>query len=87
MRLALERRSERNRRRDRMEFVQEMIKAQSTAIQEKIVADAQAVKDTIYVAATLIEAAARGFLGRLIGDELRLQNWAAKKVRDKRCKR
>mmetsp|Transcript_1275 Transcript_1275/g.1638 ORF Transcript_1275/g.1638 Transcript_1275/m.1638 type:complete len:1093 (+) Transcript_1275:69-3347(+) len=80
MRIALERRAERRRRQERLDFILNKIKADSQKLQIVATEIAQDLKNRNYNAATLINAVARGFLGRIIGAEMRLQKWAALKV-------
>jgi imidazolonepropionase-like amidohydrolase len=81
MRVALERRAERKRREERLEFVIDKIKTESQKLQQVATEIAQELRNKNHTAATLINAVARGFLGRLVASELRLQRWAALKVR------
>lgn len=80
MRIALERRQERMRRQERLEFVTKTIAQQSEALQEVAVADARRARDRTTRAATLINAASRGRLGRVLAGEKKLAFWAAGKV-------
>ena len=80
MRIALERRAERQRRRDRMDYILGTIKEQSMQLQIDAHEHASKSKDKYGFAATLINAGARGFFGRLLGKEQRLQSWGALKI-------
>jgi len=80
MRVALERRNERIRRENRLAFIKETIEAKSETLQAVALEEAHRSKVKTFNAATMINAAARGFFGRQIGAEKRLQFWAAMKV-------
>ena len=80
MRIALERRQERVRRQERLEFVTKSIQAQSEALQVVAADDARRARDRKYRAATLINAASRGRLARVLAGEQKLAFWGAMKV-------
>ena len=80
MRIALERRAERQRRRERLEFVTSAIKEQSLGLQIAAHEHAGKSQDKYDYAATLINAGARGYFGRLLGQEQRLQTLGALKI-------
>ena len=80
MRIALERRQERVRRQERLDIVTKTITQQSEVLQEVAIADAKRVRDRTTRAATLINAASRGRLGRILAGERKMAFWAAGKV-------
>ena len=80
MRIALERRQERVRRQERLDIVTKTITQQSEVLQEVAISDAKRVRDRTTRAATLINAASRGRLGRILAGERKMAFWAAGKV-------